>query len=264
MLSEPVLPAAASQPIAGASALYKLVNCKRGDHLWIFSDLIIFEVVSGAFWCNADQLSEALADRLFSALCEIAFEKWSARSSMPLRRPSAPERHEAGERQLRCRLMVPGHSGFQRSEEWRRLRRHAPRAVTVTAIGPDGTRVVTGSQDSTAKILDVSRSETIGEARAVLLAAALARRIGQRTAPEAHDLLMKTLPDDDLLAAGKRPRRHGPASLPSQRRRPVARPGADRGRVPPIELTTGLALRGAHGPPGRRSSRSTKRLRPPA
>ena len=74
------------------------------------------------------------------------------------------------------------------------------RAINAASFSPDGKRVVTGSDDNTAKILDVSRSELIGQARATLLTAALARNIGLRTTPEAQDLLMRTLPGDDLFA----------------------------------------------------------------
>lgn len=69
-------------------------------------------------------------------------------------------------------------------------------AVTVTAFSPDGKRVVTGSDDNAAKIIDVARFEAVTRGRALVLAAALARAIGWRTDVEAADLLMQDAPED--------------------------------------------------------------------
>lgn len=70
------------------------------------------------------------------------------------------------------------------------------RGVNSAAFSPDGTRVVTASRDNTARIWDVSRTAILTKTPGVVLAAALARGVGQRTAAEAADLLMQDAPQD--------------------------------------------------------------------
>lgn len=66
---------------------------------------------------------------------------------------------------------------------------------------PSGRQILTAGQDGTARIWDVSRTETLTRDRAVVLTAALARGIGFRTEAEAADLLMQDAPADLYAAA---------------------------------------------------------------
>jgi hypothetical protein len=71
------------------------------------------------------------------------------------------------------------------------------------AFSPDGQRIVTASDDQTARIWDASRSKTIIDLRTVILAAALAHGVGWRTDLERTDLLMQDA-DDDLYGEALR------------------------------------------------------------
>jgi hypothetical protein len=71
--------------------------------------------------------------------------------------------------------------------------------VRSASFSADGRRVVTASDDHTARLWDVSRTEVIVYDRAIVLAAALSRGVGQRTNMERIDLLMRDA-EDDLFA----------------------------------------------------------------
>ena len=72
------------------------------------------------------------------------------------------------------------------------------------SFSPDGGRIVTASEDHSARLWDVSRTEVILRERAVVLTAALARGIGWRSAAEKADVLMQDAPDDLYEAARAR------------------------------------------------------------
>ena len=64
------------------------------------------------------------------------------------------------------------------------------------AFSPDGARVVTASDDCTARTWDIPLTNTIARDRALALTAALACGIGWRTTGERQDLLMQDAPED--------------------------------------------------------------------
>jgi hypothetical protein len=63
-------------------------------------------------------------------------------------------------------------------------------------FSPDGKRVVIASSDNTARIWDVSRTETMVGGRAIVFTAALARGVGWQTQSEHTDPLMRDAPKD--------------------------------------------------------------------
>lgn len=76
-------------------------------------------------------------------------------------------------------------------------------AVWNAAFSPDGHRIVTASDDGSAGIWGVSRSEAMAGSPAVVLAAALACCVGWRTDRERTDLLMHDALDDLFAKALK-------------------------------------------------------------
>ena len=60
---------------------------------------------------------------------------------------------------------------------------------------------MTASEDNTARVWDVARTEAAARERDIVITAALARGIGRRTKVEAADLLMKDAPEDLYAAA---------------------------------------------------------------
>lgn len=70
------------------------------------------------------------------------------------------------------------------------------RDVLAVSFSPDGRRVVTGTDGGTARVWDVTRTEALSRGRAVVIAAALSRGLGNKTGSEATDLLMRDAPED--------------------------------------------------------------------
>ncbi len=73
--------------------------------------------------------------------------------------------------------------------------------VRRVAFSPDGKRLLTSSADHSVRVWDIARTDVPLRQRAVVLAAALARGVGWRTAPEGKDLLMQDAPQDMFAAA---------------------------------------------------------------
>ena len=86
----------------------------------------------------------------------------------------------------------------RRANEIAALQGHT-NGVRSAAFSPDGQRIVTASDDNTARIWDVSRNATILRSLSIALTAALAHGIGWRTDRERTDLLMQDA-EDDLYA----------------------------------------------------------------
>ena len=98
--------------------------------------------------------------------------------------------------------------------------------VLSAAFSPDGRRIVTASDDNTARIWDVSRSATMAAAAALVLTAALAHGVGWRTEAERTDLLMQDAPDDLYAEALKPARPHRGRSRDRRDRGAAARAAA--------------------------------------
>ena len=89
------------------------------------------------------------------------------------------------------------------------------------SFNPDGTRILTTSEDNTARLWDVSRTAAIARDRAISLTASLASGIGGRTGSEAGDLLMQEAPDDLYVEARRQlldPEKRSPAEIAARER----------------------------------------------
>jgi WD40 repeat protein len=81
--------------------------------------------------------------------------------------------------------------------------------VYTAAFSPDGTRIVTASNDNTVRIWDVAWTEAIKFERHALLAGAINFGVGRRTPEEANDFLMRDAPDDMFASLCAIPNKDG-------------------------------------------------------
>ncbi len=75
--------------------------------------------------------------------------------------------------------------------------------VSCAAFSPDGARVVTCSDDGTARVWDVSRTRALVGSKPASLAAALAGGVGRQRAADTTDLLLREAPADLFAAVYK-------------------------------------------------------------
>jgi hypothetical protein len=81
--------------------------------------------------------------------------------------------------------------------------------VETAAFSPDGTRIVTASQDTTARIWDVAGTSAVKFGVHALLTSAVQFGVGKRTPQEASDILMQDAPKDMFASLCEIPNKDG-------------------------------------------------------